>query len=263
MKKALLYFFLVFLISCSSEEYKNEENFILPKTLSVKLPESSDIDTTNFIYNGNKIMTASRKFRRSEYLYNGDKIVKETKYSSQLGKEEKISETTFTYENNKLIFSDKIENKKKFKYLYIYKEDGTIIKEEYEVNFMTGKEVKTAGNEVLVFVNGNLVKQILNYEADSFKFATICVYNYDKSNNAFKNVLGFDFLLNQISFDFEGNLSSINNLKKIERYSTNQLGDIHKDYSTSFNYEYNSKGYPVKKTSNGIEGTNEIIEYKY
>ncbi|MHC0442981.1 hypothetical protein [Flavobacterium sp. 3-210] len=266
MKKVLLfYLFCVFfvLLSCSNDEYKNEENMILPKTLTAKYSKSSNVDVTNFVYDGNKIITATRKFTRSEYFYDGDKIVKEIKYSSELGKEEKISETKFTYENDKLIVVHTTEYGTQYKYLYNYKKDGTIVKETYEVSRVTGKEVKNAGNEVLLFSNGNLVKKTSNSEADSLIYTRTCVYNYDSSENPFKNVLGFDLLLGQISFDLEGNLSANNNLKNMEIYSSDQFGNTHNEYINSFKYEYNSKGYPIKKTSYGMEGMNAIIEYKY
>ncbi len=263
MKKVLLFCVFFVLLSCSNDEYKNEENIILPKTLSVKYSGSSHVDATNFVYKGNKIMTATRKFTRSEYLYDGDKIVKETKCNSESGKEVKISETTFIYENDKLIVAYKDGYGTQYKYLYNYKEDGTIFKEEYEVSSASGKELKTGRNEILEFINGNLVKRTSNYKVDSFTFSTTCVYNYDKNNNAFKNVLGFDLLLDQIGFDLEGNLSANNNLKNMEIYSSDQFGNTHCDYINSFEYEYNSKGYPIKKMAYGTGGMNEIIEYTY
>ncbi len=263
-----MYFFLLccltVLTSCTKDEEKSFENkLILPKSIIYKAENDSYTRVTNLVYDGNKILNISNKNKRNDYQYQGDKIVKEKIYSFESGKEVKISETSFTYVNDKLIVVDKISKGNQFKYLYSYNEDGTIKREIYEVDSKTGKELKRNANEILTFTEGNLTKIESYYEYDSMSIVETHLYRYDTSNSAFKNVLGIKYLMGEASFDSIGSFSPINNLEGESHYTTYQFNYTINDYVCNFKYEYNKEGYPTKKTIFTLDNLNETIEYKY
>lgn len=263
-----MYFFLLscltVLVSCNNDDEKSpEKKLILPKSIISKSVNGSYTSVTNFLYDGNKILKISSSNKRNEYVYEGDKIVKETKYSSESGIELKISETSFTYENDKLVVVDKISEGTRFKYLYIYNEDGTVNREEYLINDKMGKELKTPTLQTLSFTEGNLTKIESYYEYDSITFSETYLFNYDTSNSAFKNILGLKYLLNEGNLDTIGSFSAINNLNRVSHYTTCQSDNIKYNYTTGVKYEYNKEGYPTKKISFAVDDVNEITEYIY
>ncbi|AWK04585.1 hypothetical protein HYN56_10240 [Flavobacterium crocinum] len=252
------------LISCNNDAEKNsEKRLILPKTIIYKDAESDYISITNLVYKEKKLLTIGNKNRRNDYLYDGDRIVRETKYDYKSGKEIEVSKKYFTYIGNKLLFTNKIENGRWYKYSYIYNEDGTIKRESYEINDITGEELKRNTYEILIFTDGNLIKKISFTESNSITFTKTCFYEYDLSSNVFKNVLGLNLLLDELSFDSVGYLFSTNNLKKVSEYSSFQFDNNMLDYFSFFDYEYNINGYPIKKKCYGLQGVNSIIEYRY
>ncbi|WP_281235049.1 hypothetical protein [Flavobacterium gelatinilyticum] len=255
---------LTVLVSCNNDDEKSFENkLVLPKSIIYKSVNGSYETVTNLFFDGNKILEINSINKRNEYLYEGDKIVKEIKYSSESGGEVKISETSFTYENDKLIVADKILKDSRFKYLYIHNENGTITREEYSIDNNTGKELKTKTYEILTFTEGNLTKTESHYEYDAITFTKTLLYTYDTSNSAFKNVLGVKYLLDEGSFDGIGIFSPVNNLSGVSHYTTYQFDYINYDYANGIKYEYNREGYPTKKISFTGDGTGEITEYKY
>ncbi|MET3026255.1 hypothetical protein ABXT06_06235 [Flavobacterium sp. UW10123] len=235
----------------------------MPKSIIYKAENGSYTSVTNLVYDGNKILSISNKNKRNDYQYEGDKIVKEIQYNYESGKEVKILETSFTYENDKLIVVNKISERIQFKYLYSYNEDGTITREIYEVDSKTGKELKRNANEVLTFTEGNLTKRESYYVSDSVSTVETLLYRYDTSNSAFKNVSGIKYLLGEASFDSVGSFSPINNLKETIHYTTYQSDYTINDYVSGFKYEYNKEGYPTKKIIFALDNLNEIIEYNY
>ncbi|MEP6805338.1 MAG: hypothetical protein ABI892_12500, partial [Flavobacterium sp.] len=168
-KKLLCCLSVVFLVfnSCSSEEYNPSENTILPKTLKTIYPTSPlENYDTNFIYDGNKILSITNKNNKRDYEYDGNHIVKETVYSLYMGKETKYSEANYSYETDKLKSVKKFANGQAAKYTYNYNNDGSITKETYDLDIDTGEESKKSGKEVITIVNGNIVKAEYNSGED-------------------------------------------------------------------------------------------------
>jgi len=268
MKKILYYLIaLLFILnSCNSEEHE-DNNLILPKTLKVTYPGSSESDMITFVYDDNKIVSKTSKSERMDYSYDDNKIVKIIKYSFEKRQEIKSSEISFTYKNGNLNTATIIDyvNKSKLQFIYSYKQDGIIEKENYYLDSMTGKELKNMNREILTFVNGNLQKSVFNWESRPETTTTSNFY-YDSNNNAFKNVLGFNLLLDQASFgsELELNISSVNNLKRHTESSIQGPDIVIEPYANTMEYQYNAKGYPIKTVIyDYTERVTRIIEYTY
>ncbi|MBL0735354.1 hypothetical protein JI750_00520 [Flavobacterium sp. GN10] len=268
-KKLVCCLSVIFLVfnSCSNEEYYHSENAILPKTLKTIYPTSpSENYDTNFIYDGNKIVSITNKNGKRDYKYDGSHIVKERVYSFYKGEETKSYETLYTYENDKLKTVAKFVNGTVIRYIYNYNNDGSITKETYDLEIDTWEETKRTGKDVITIIDGNIMKSEYNWE-DGYDVISVVNYEYDTNKNAFKNIKGLNLLLDQYSFDYEINMSSNNNMsryyvKNIQGPSSNIIFEPH---AFRMEYKYNKKGYPIKKTTYDYytERIIEIVEYMY
>lgn len=266
MKKYLSYcwaILLFVLFSCSNEDFGENQNIILPKVLKTIYPDNpSDNFETNIVYNENKIVKVSNKFERIGYSYRDNLISSEVKYNIQNGEEVKYSETFYEYEKGSLKTVSKILNGKQMKYVYSKNDNGSVTMETYIFDTQTKIESKNPGLVVLTMENGNLINLVSNWGYDNV--ITCSRFQYDKYNNAFKNVLGFNLLLGQEIFGSETNISSFNNLTRYS-YSPIVSGSIvFEPYACTMVYEYNKKSYPIKKTTYDYAGRIiSITEYGY
>ena len=270
MKKNLFLFIALALtaISCSKDDNdKNDKNHSdLPKTIQrTDLRAPVENKTSTFIYDGDKIVSITHKFSRSEFTYEGNHITKKVDYTVNGDQYTKYAETLYSYVNGKLetvSYSINSNPTSDYKYVYTYNNDGTIKKQGYSINRTTGAETKAASSDLLTFVNGNLTKSVnVNGNIGSTKN-----YYYDLKNNPFKNILGFTLLLDQGRIDSVGQdiYSSVNNIEKYTEsiVVTGNLTPVSKIYETKF--EYNSNGFPTQKTTYNEDGTvKEIFDYTY
>lgn len=245
------------LTSCSKDDDNtNGNNIFLPKTIQrtdEAFPVENKIST--IVYDGNKIVSITNQFTKIEFTYTGNLITKKIDYNVSGVQPTKNSETSYAYANGKLqTVSSSITGIGSNKTEYTYNSDGTIKKETYITT--SGVEVKLSNSELFTVVNGNLTKIV-----SSGPNTTITdVYNYDTKNNVFKNVLGFSLLLDQqITHSLGQDIySSVNNIEK----STETINSNPIDYTAK--YDYNAKGYPIKKTSYNQDGTvKEVFDYTY
>lgn len=265
MKKHLLYSLSIvsfLLFSCSNEGYGYSEDIILPKTLNTIYPDHPEKKyVTNIVYKGNKIVIVSNKFQRIVYGYNDNRIGSEIKYTIENQQEIKLSETIYEYENEGLKTVLQTVNGQKTKWIYSKNADGSIVKETYSFDTENKKE-ENLGHTVLTIINGNLINLVSNWGYGDV--VTCGKYEYDGNNNPFKNILGFDLLLDQEVFGLELNISSTNNLTKHNYYPITSGNIVFETYCNTMKYEYNKKGYPTKKTTYDYAGRIlDIIEFVY
>lgn len=248
--------------SCSNEENNNAANLVLPKTITYKDQNNKIYQTTAFTYDGNKMVSVSNKFVTIDFVYDGNRIVKETQYRDY-GKS--CIEKSYSYSNDSLKTVTKLLNGKETRFLYINNGHGAIKKEVYDFDNKTGKESKSDENMVLTVLNGNIVKSEYNW-GDGYNVISNSYYEYDTKNNVFKNVTGLNLLIDQFNFDDEMNLSSANNITryKVHHIQNSKSTIVFEPSGNVMKYEYNSKGYPTKKTTYDYTGNIiEIIEYTY
>ncbi len=254
MKKQLCLFVVaaLTLASCSSDS-ENASDTILPTIVSYKYSDSpGDNDLSTITYNGNKIVTAGYTANDKEvYTYTGDVITKIEDFAEE-GNISSINE--LTYESGKLktdvlteIASDRTYISKR---VYTYNTNGTISFVNYAVDPTTKVETKSSEG-VLTYTNGNLTKKTEIFET----YLYTKTYEYDAKNNPFKNILGFNLLI-----DHETS-ASLNNVTKLttvytrgEEITTNIFNSV---------YEYDAKGYPTKQTQTDDSDNDEITEYTY
>ncbi|CAN1505183.1 hypothetical protein MCETHM1_00618 [Flavobacteriaceae bacterium] len=232
--KKLLYLFsatLLVLSSCSSDDDTTSA-----PTTTVLLKKSSYVSTgesftTDFTYSGNKLVSSVDSFGdKTTFTYTGELI---TKIVDTDNKGVVDQTTEFTYTNGKLTSEISLETGDDYKYKtkYVHNTDGTISFEDFRVAVATGKEEEYGYIGKYTFKNGNLVKKEKSYYGTNSSET----YEYDAKNNPFKNVVGFNLLVN----DEEG--AYVNNIVK-RTYSNST--DI---YTNTYEYKYNAESFPTEQ----------------
>ncbi|WP_163410566.1 hypothetical protein [Flavobacterium ajazii] len=247
MKKILCLFSSLMLVlsSCSSDD-TTDEKILLPKTEKYTYashPEENN--TVTYSYDGNKIVSLTYDGGdQIIFTYTGDLITKAV-YTESYEGETYTQTTTFTYENNKLKSSLKVDSgdsstKRK---TYTYNSNGTISVATFILNLSTQEEEQDWSSVLTLDSKGNIVKAEFG---DS-----VNIIEYDTKNNPFKGILGYTLLLESEIFDKEANTP--NNITKIIEKS----GEVIEGTTTYVN-TYNSDNYLTKSVSG-----DETFEYTY
>jgi len=244
MKKFLCLFSalsMVLISSCSNDDSPNSSDSVLLK--KVVLTGSGGKTTVNYKYDGNKLVSVIDDSGEVNlyYTYTGDVITK-IEFKLPNGTTEQVN--TFSYgADGKLATFVRVENDedvKGYKEVYTYNANGTISVKSYSGDDKT--QTTASGTSTITFVSGD-VSEVTSTNSPNRK------YVYDDKNNAAKNVLGLD----KISFvDGEGTGVFHNEV------SETTDGKV----SATYNYNYNSVGYPEKSTDK-IDGFSYTSEYFY
>lgn len=252
MKKilCLLTAVLLSLSSCSND---NDEASNFQEPLFVK--EIAGIYngityTQKISYNGNKIQSINFQGGLRTYTYTDNLITKieDLDASGNLS-----SAMEYKYENGKIYsclsmgydFGTLYKNLIK----YVHNPDGSVSYQYYKVNYTTGEEQeKDLVSGKLFIKDGNIIKDEIY--SDSVLEVSM-VYEYDDKNEIFKNILGYNLLLNLMP-------SANNIVKSTTIYKMGPAGIVVNSY------EYNSNGYPSSKKVDVANGTPfSVIQYKY
>ena len=247
MKKIILLLNVVALafISCNNDDTttpvisNNSGSVFLTKTI---VTEGSDVITTSYIYNGNKLVTIKDDDGyTATYTYTGNLIT-----SSEETNANSIFDSYDTYEYDssaRLIlfkrFQGGMGGAEFVRESYVYNADGTATITDIGGN--TGQ---------LFFLNGEIIKVVKSA-------GIIRNYTYDSKNNPFKNITG----VNKLNYN-EGDLSFTEGISKNVLTKTNTLNADNYNYQ----YVYNALNFPTTCTvtynQNGSAGT-ETIKYFY
>lgn len=249
MKQALFYFLIasqILFVSCSSEE--NEPSEILPKTINYIDVTTSKDSLVQISYDGNKIKSLIGEAGRIEFLYEGDFIIKQTRYYTKEGKDVKNDEFSYSYKNDKLFLETHVEGDHKSTRAFTYNDNGTVDVKSNTI-YSSGLQEREEKQEY-TFVNGNLVKSIYHYNENR---RSELKFEYDSNNNPFKNVLGYQLLMNR---DI-----CVNNIVKVNNTHV-MNGSILSTQNYKTEYIYNDDGYPIKIVSS-YSMPHKIIEYIY
>ena len=239
MKKFLILFlFAGFLWSCSSDDDNGgqtpADNTVLP--VKIAFNEDGENFDVRLSYNGNKITkmnySTGSPFGNAEvfFQYDGDKIIKTT-----LNLDGGSITKTYTYENNRVASVKDVW-------------DG-VTTSEYNYTWINDNHVKMTSPENDYYTdfymsNGNIVK-VKDYFGGNIWESN---YTFDNKNSIFKNVEGFQYLIDDGDLYFNRN--------NITRDVTT-AGDS--TFITDYVYEYNAKNFPTKQTEQSEDGTSTLI----
>lgn len=239
MKRILMLFlFAGFLWSCSSDDDKGDtpqnDSSVLP--LKIAYNENGETFDVQFSYNGNKILkmnySSNSPFGSAEavFQYDGDKITKVT-FNLAEGSITK----TYTYANNRIATMKEVwDGFGTSEYTYDWIDDNhvrlTNIDTEYPTDF---------------YLNSGNIVRIEDYFGGSIWKSN---YSFDNKNSIFKNVEGFQYLIEEGDLYFNRN-----NIVKEETTA----GDS--TFITNYSYEYNSKGFPTKQIEESEDEMSTLI----
>lgn len=254
MKKilCLLSATLLLFTSCSNDdnESSNSEESLFVKEILIDY--NGKTNAQKISYDQNKIKSITfQNGEKTTYTYSDNLI---TRIANLDTNGNPISAMEYKYVNGKIYsylnisYNSSIPEYKNLT-KYIYNQDGTVSYQVYKVNFINGAEQeKDAVSGKFYFKDGNISKE--EYYSDNVLEITTS-YEYDTKNNNFKNILGYNLLLNL--------MPSVNN--SIKATTTPKNGVV----GTVNNvYEYNSKGYPTTKMVDVVNGKPfSIVKYNY
>lgn len=244
MKKYLCLFVMAVLASCSSDD-STETNSVLLKKI-IETFDGGDIHTTTYHYNGNKLAYALNEEDESKivYTYSGNQI-SEVSYQNLTGAEYVRYE--FTYDSaHRLKHSVTSGGAPMDSYIdYTYNSDGTVT-----ANAQTWDmgEMEYINETVKIYIsNGDIVKR----EIELLGGEITANYLYDTKPNPYRNVTGFDKLL-----DFY--MSAHNNISAV---STGSDGTVLQQTNTS--YVYTAENYPETSVETNDSGSVKTVSYFY
>lgn len=247
--KKLLYLFcttLLVLTSCSSDDDNSSSTNLVKKIIYSH--DGQIYRSRTFTYEGNKIVSeVAMDGSKTNYTYTGDVI---TKIEELNGEGIVRSITEYNYTSGKLATSLKISYGHDEKSVYTYNSDGTVSCDIFWLDSETGTLINnTLKEEKYIYSAGNLVKILSKLDGGKESDVT---YEYDSKNNPFKNITGYDLLLNY----FETEELSTNNATKIIFYFDITITNI---------YTYNANGFPTeqKRFYDGDANVNRVTKYIY
>jgi hypothetical protein len=220
--------------SSTSDSNSSNSSILIRKTIFST--ETEGIQGTNeFIFQGRKLLKAmTSNGSYSKFTYTGDLITKEEYFQDPLNNEP-TNTIVFDYSDNKLVQRKMYQgNVLKNKVDYFYESDNTV--RIFHATY-TGTETNTTISKKY-YLNGEVIKrESLNPNGS---INSTILYYYDTKNSPSKNILGYN-----IAFESGITGGVLHNLVKTvsSPLQTNDNGII--DYL----YEYNSNGYPIKKTT--------------
>jgi hypothetical protein len=235
---------LLFLFSCSSDDSSstenptNSQNLLLSKTVEDDAVFGNT--TTNYTYNGNKLVEINRYDEESDiYTYTGNLITKIEKFNIYYsGTPDEITELVstdlFEYNsNNQLVeFKTTDPNSQSEKVTtYVYNSNNTVTFEQYE-NY-PGNTPELLKTGTITIQDGEISKLQVVKTYDSFTDN----YTYDSKNSMFKNVVGYDKLIFTHIIGTQGSFTSGDTV----------LGGISHNFVNNgeFEYTYNADDYPI------------------
>ena len=215
----------------------------------------------NVTYNVNKIVkVSSAGNNETRYTYVGNLI----SLSENLDNNVLTGSTAYTYTNDKLTGINRIEISTSGPTPITYRSrisftdnnDGTIGFIRFTTNNVSNVETQI-GSGTYTFLNGNLIKE----QYTSSTYNEIITYTYDSKNNAIRNILGFDKLIDNEQFSLNNVLTS--------NQSTNETPIGAASFVTTSNnsyaYVYNVNNYVTSETrtqtrTNPFSGTNSTVD---
>ena len=239
MKKITIVFSALILIltSCSSDDENNSnENLILLKK-SISTSSTGTVSTTDYLYDGNKIVSATTNSTKINYFYTNDLITKiEVSDLSQVVNNRFL----FTYDNSQRLIqklSLSFSDQNGVKEILEYNSDGSVSFNSYSGNLISQTELFQTGKYFFNNTNQMIKKEI--YSGNGILTTT---YDYDSKNNPFKNVLNMIYFIDFLSNKFN-----------VVASETSMSGVVQSSGNTQ--YSYNSSNFPTTEITTSTSGS--------
>lgn len=251
MKKATVFLFVCLSVLYSCSGSRDGDLKLLKKSIETTADGTSM--TTLFTYDGHKIVSIDGVLQHQDFTYTGDlisKIVTLDKVNQQ------SSTVEYTYLEGKLVNVNAPGN---YIIKYIHNSDQTISYEKFSIS-QGNQEVKVF-HGTLRFLNENFKNddRILDNVGVGVLSEYSLSFEYDTKKNPFRNILGFDKLL-----DHNEGISINNNLITMVTSSitiNDQITSSANFYKGSFKYD--SDNYPTELVSEASISNNGYLKVQY
>ncbi|TDD94412.1 hypothetical protein [Flavobacterium cellulosilyticum] len=236
----IVFLFLTILCSCTNDI--DDHLQLLKQIVEVNVDGSST--TTVLSYDGNKISSIDNNVIRSDFFYTGDLITKIEEFD-KVNKHENTLK--YIYSNNDLV---KIISSDNDVMNYTYNTDGSISYEKLMKN-SNNNDVRVF-HGILYFLDANLIKDDLIFDDTSDKVLRrkSSTLEYDYKNNALRNILGFNKLLNYYKSISLNNSILSTEVTEVKNLDTNQVISSIKLFKSE--YKYKSGGFPIEIISEKV-----------
>jgi hypothetical protein len=215
------------------------------------------VSTTDYTYNGNKIITATMTNNGASggvinYTYNGDLLTKSETYLNNNLTEKKL--LTYSNDNNLISYIHLKYTQQTGKKITVdYNTDGTITTKTYNGDLVN--QANLVSTKIISFSNGETSTLIETAGTTT----TTSTFTYDNKNNPFKNIAGNSRILNAVLATSTGIAGNIYNVLQVTK-SQSGLPNA----TNSYQHVYNSLGYPTKTTLTPANSSyNTVIDYTY
>ncbi len=255
MKKLLsLLSAVLFVFASCSKDDNNESSDPVSSILVKKITTidgKGNSSSESYLYNGNKIISMTEDDGSvTKYTYTGDLITK----IDEIAKDGSLNYTTaYSYINGKIdsAIGNDDDDTYYYKTKYTYNQDGTVSYDSFRGVTSTGVEEEYGATGKYTFKDGNIVKLEVSYYGREYSY----IYEYDTKNNPLKNVLGYNLLLDDVSFNYN------NIIKETSTFTSETKTDTFEEVNT---YKYNENNYPTEKITK-FSGSNdtETVQYVY
>lgn len=257
--------FAGFYLSCNAQTMKDK----IP-LLVTKITNNHNDDFVSFTYDGNKLLEVDGDVK-SIYTYIGKYITQIQDYND----EKLVNTAVFSYDKNgnlKSIHAKGIDElvgpNTPFTKIYTFKYPAPNIIECTQVrnyHYSDNTDTDTVRTRYTLN-NGNIALQKDSYYYEGVLDSEISKsYVYDKKNNPYLNILGYDKIWMYTSEAYDEFLTGKNNMISYKVYMEKS-----KDYGSAaqFTITYNSKNFPVNIVSKyynreGIMSENKTYTYTY
>ncbi len=280
MKKITLILSVLMLVSsCSSDSSSESDTPVTPSSILVKKiieldKDGKEMSTTDFVYNGNKIVSeviAKKDLSvvgnigflynyKTEYTYTGN-LITSIKVKNIIANQDKlVLKTDFLYDSNEDLISSTREQ-----YFDTFKGILRVVYAKINTNRVNCKMYSSDSRdniETLVWegkfsfdVNKNLIKSE-SLDA-SFLFGS---FEYDTKSNPKKGVLG----LNKIMFQEIPPLYNVSALQyHLHKFNNVLKSNISGSFPKFNQYTYNANGYPSEMKEYYIYNGNNIHDVTF
>ncbi len=247
MKKIfVVILFAVLAISCSSDSNISNTTVLLKKLTYTSNGNLNPTEIT-YTYQGNKLYRQFKNGVLSVQYYYSENLIDHIEIYSAAG--DYVTEVfIYTYDAQSRLIKALIHNvdlsEDTFKETYTYNSDGTVSVERYR--FSLDNWSAYPPSKFFFDSNGEIVNKVY-YLSNGTTHTEIL--SYDEHPNPFRNVVGFDKLLDQVE-GMRFNLTSVEN-------GLDPIDDVIKTYT------YGSNEFPSQMLLTRPNATNQVTQYNY
>lgn len=246
MKKTIFFLIALMALSCSSDS-SNSNTIVLLKKLTYTSNGNPNPTEITYTYQGNKLYQQFKNGVLSVQYYYAENLIDHLEIYSAAG--DHVAEVfIYTYDAQNRLIKALIHNvdlsEDTFKETYTYNSDGTVLVEKFR--FSLDDWSAYPPSKFFFDSKGEIVKKVYYLSNGTTHTETL---SYDEYPNPFKNVVGFDKLLDQVQ-GMRFNLTSVEN-------GLDPIEDV------TMTYTYGSNEFPSQMLMNRPNVTNQVTQYNY